>query len=193
MARPRNFNEDQVLDIAIGVFREKGYEGTSTEDLVSAMGIGRQSLYGAFGDKRSLYLAALRRYNTQSVTELLDVGRGASSPMKAIEAILVHFVRHHGRPEASACMGVNAICEFGTSDEDVLSITRQSGKLLEQSLARWINEARDKGEIDKTIEPKAAAQFVAAALTALKVTARGGAAPATSRNIVAYTLRSLSN
>jgi TetR/AcrR family transcriptional regulator, transcriptional repressor for nem operon len=191
MARPRSFDEDKVLDIAIGVFREKGYEGASTEDLVSAMGIGRQSLYGAFGDKRSIYLASLRRYNTQSVTELLDVGRRASSPMKAIEAVLTHFVRHHASPEASACMGVNAICEFGTSDKDVVHITRQSGKLLEQSLVRWIGEARDRDEIDKAIEPKAAAQFVAATLTALKVAARGGAAPNVLRNIAAYTLRSL--
>lgn len=193
MARPRSFDEDQVLDIAISVFREKGYEGTSTEDLVSAMGIGRQSLYGAFGDKRSLYLASLRRYNTQSVTELLDVGRRASSPLKAIEAILTHFVRHHASPVASACMGVNAICEFGTSDKDVAHITRQSSKLLEQSLERWIDEARNGNEIDKAIEPKGAAQFVASTLTALKVAARGGAASIVLRNIVAYTLRSLAS
>ncbi|WP_155737462.1 TetR/AcrR family transcriptional regulator, partial [Agrobacterium tumefaciens] len=62
MARPREFDRDAALEKALRVFWSKGFAATSTDDLREAMGIGRQSLYGAFGDKRKLYLEALDAY-----------------------------------------------------------------------------------------------------------------------------------
>ena len=62
MVRPREFDRDAALDRAMQVFWAKGFAATSTEDLVAAMGIGRQSLYNAFGDKRRLYLESLEAY-----------------------------------------------------------------------------------------------------------------------------------
>jgi TetR/AcrR family transcriptional repressor of nem operon len=62
MARPREFDREEALERATGVFWAKGYASTSTDDLLTAMGIGRQSLYNAFQDKRALYLEALERY-----------------------------------------------------------------------------------------------------------------------------------
>ena len=63
MAIPREFDREIALERATGIFWAKGYASTSTEDLLAAMGIGRQSLYNAFGDKRALYL---RRWNVIS-------------------------------------------------------------------------------------------------------------------------------
>src|SRR5438094_9975113 len=62
MAGKKSFLPEQVLDKAMGLFWKKGYEGTSIEDLVGGMGLGRGSLYDTFGDKHALYLAALSRY-----------------------------------------------------------------------------------------------------------------------------------
>lgn len=62
MARPREFDEEQALDRAMDVFWRKGYQGTSTDDLMEAMGIGRGSFYNAFGSKRDVYLRTLDRY-----------------------------------------------------------------------------------------------------------------------------------
>ena len=62
MGRPRSFDEDTILEAAAGVFVRGGYEGTSIDDLVKALGLHRGSLYQAFGSKRGLFLAALRRY-----------------------------------------------------------------------------------------------------------------------------------
>lgn len=61
MARTRQFDADTALDAAIDVFREHGFEGSSAQMLVAAMGIGRQSLYATFGDKWQLYCSAVRR------------------------------------------------------------------------------------------------------------------------------------
>ena len=63
MARPREFDIDQALDRAMGVFWEKGYEAASLQDLLKAMKIARVSLYKAFDDKRAIYLATLDRYD----------------------------------------------------------------------------------------------------------------------------------
>jgi AcrR family transcriptional regulator len=62
MARPKEFNRDEALNAAIGVFREHGFEGTSAAMLTEEMKIGRQSLYDTFCDKWQLYRASLQRY-----------------------------------------------------------------------------------------------------------------------------------
>ena len=62
MARPKQFDRDEALERAMAVFWRRGYEGTSVRDLVEHMGINRGSLYDTFGDKRTLFLAAVDRY-----------------------------------------------------------------------------------------------------------------------------------
>jgi AcrR family transcriptional regulator len=68
VARQREFDRIDTLDKALEVFWQKGYAATSTSDLLDAMQIGRQSMYDAFGDKRSLYLEALQRHNERAST-----------------------------------------------------------------------------------------------------------------------------
>ena len=92
MVRPREFDRDEVLDRAMRVFWEKGYAATSTDDLLAAMNIGRQSLYNAFGDKRRLYLEALERYQANSTSGHLGRLNGAASPLAGIEALLLGLI-----------------------------------------------------------------------------------------------------
>jgi AcrR family transcriptional regulator len=63
--RPRSFDERQALEKAIQVFRAKGYDGVTIDDLVVGMGVGRPSLYSIFGDKRAIFLRALRAYGEE--------------------------------------------------------------------------------------------------------------------------------
>jgi AcrR family transcriptional regulator len=60
--RPRSFEERDALEKATRVFRSKGYDGATIDDLVTGMGVGRPSLYSVFGDKRTLFLRVLRAY-----------------------------------------------------------------------------------------------------------------------------------
>src|ERR1700743_3498004 len=60
--RPRTFDEGWALEKATQVFRSKGYDGVTIDDLVAGMGVGRPSLYSVFGDKRAIFLRALRAY-----------------------------------------------------------------------------------------------------------------------------------
>src|ERR1700761_2538386 len=84
MARPAEFDRDEAVARAVRVFARHGFEAASTSDLLASIGIGRQSLYGAFGDKRRLFLDALRRYASESRDE---IRRALGRPGPAIDRI----------------------------------------------------------------------------------------------------------
>ena len=84
MARPRNFDEEQVLDAAVTCFWERGYEVTSVRDLSVSMGISAPSLYNAFGDKRTLFARALDHYCATRTYRLLAKIEAENTPADAI-------------------------------------------------------------------------------------------------------------
>ncbi|HUO11312.1 MAG TPA: TetR/AcrR family transcriptional regulator, partial [Caulobacteraceae bacterium] len=89
MARPRRFDRADALQAATEVFWTHGYAGSSADTLVKAMGIARQSLYDTFGNKRALYLEALRAYSAGNVSALVQVLRAETSPLAAIRSVLL--------------------------------------------------------------------------------------------------------
>ena len=190
MARHKEFDREAVLEQAVKAFANRGFGGTSTDDLLTAMGISRQSLYDTFGDKKQLYLAALRHYNEQNVSHLVRVLNTAVSPLKGIEAALLEFA---SRPAAEAplgCMGVSAVCEWGRSDDHITAITDAMGTALLAALERRFIDAKALGEVSSELDAASAARFVGSSLSGLKVTARAGATSAELRAIVQMTLRS---
>ncbi|WP_314411222.1 TetR/AcrR family transcriptional regulator [Streptomyces kroppenstedtii] len=72
MGRPRAFDEDEAVRAAVDLFGGRAYDGVSVDDLVSHLGVHRNSLYKTFGSKRGLYLIALRRHLADDVRPLLD-------------------------------------------------------------------------------------------------------------------------
>ena len=191
MARPKEFERDTALDDAITMFCDHGFEGTSTDALLGKMGISRQSLYDTFGDKRQLYLKALQRYVDDSVAIQIAALNEPSSPLKGVEAVLLAMASKAAIAGAPGCMGIGAICEFGQSDAEVSALIAASGKRLSSALERRLAEAKTKGETGKDVDPRAAAQFVKATVTGMKVAARGGATADTLRNIARMALRGL--
>src|SRR5882672_12798887 len=92
MARPKEFDRDVAVARAMSVFWSKGYAATSTDDLLKAMKIGRQSMYDTFGDKRRLYVEALERYQQESVAGHINRLRSTTSPLAGIEALIVGLI-----------------------------------------------------------------------------------------------------
>jgi len=85
MARPKEFDREIAVKRAVHVFCDRGFEGTSTEDLLRGMGISRQSMYDTFGDKRALYVEALRRYITERVAIQIRILSAEASALKRLE------------------------------------------------------------------------------------------------------------
>src|ERR1700682_134470 len=119
MARPKEFERDEALKAALGIFRKKGFSATSTDDLRLAMGIGRQSFYDTFKGKKETYLEALRKYNSDRVLGYFEIFRKSGSPLRALEGMLTSISEESSKDRALSCLGVSSICEFGPSDPEV--------------------------------------------------------------------------
>ena len=191
MARPKEFDRDTALQKAVDVFCDHGYDGASTEELLRAMDISRQSLYDTFGDKRQLYLQALQQYVADSVGEQIRALNSSPSSLKGVEAALQAFVVNASSAEAPGCLGIGATCEFGVSDPEVTLLLTTADKALQSSLERRINEGKAAGEMSAEIDARSAAQFIKATFAGIKVAARGGAPAETLRNIARMAVRSL--
>ena len=98
MARPKTFDKDHALEAAVKTFREHGYEATSAEMLVRAMGIGRQSLYDTFGDKWQLYRMAVHHYSTVQTTAHIAALRGPARAIDGIKAMVDRVAREARKP-----------------------------------------------------------------------------------------------
>lgn len=187
MARPREFDTDAALDRAIGVFREHGFEGSSAQMLVDAMGIGRQSLYAAYGDKWQLYRAAVRRYGIEESAAHIEALRSGRRALDGIEAMLERIVETADRP----CLGVGSICEFGTSHGDLVDLHALLGAALRTAIADRVRGAQREGDVAADLEPDVIADFLIANMAGLRVAGRGGADRAALAGLATTALRAL--
>jgi TetR/AcrR family transcriptional repressor of nem operon len=174
MARPREFDREEALKRATEVFWAKGYASTSTDDLLTAMGIARQSLYNAFQDKRALYLEALERYQQTTIAGHLRRLNRASSPIAGIQALLLGLISNNDDIRALGCMGVGAICEFGSTDPDIAALRSKVSPALHSRLAERLKEGQAAGEIDRSLDCATAASFIQMMMQSIQLAARSG-------------------
>ena len=147
MARPKEFDRDAAVERATSVFWSKGYAATSTDDLLDAMRIGRQSMYDTFGDKRRLYVEALGRYQQEQVAGHIKRLRTPASPLAGVEALLTGVIAAQKTTREMGCMGVGAICEFGTGDGELAAMRATGNRLLHDVLVEQLAAAKAAGEI----------------------------------------------
>lgn len=175
----------------MGVFWEHGYQATSTEQLLQAMGIGRQSMYAAFGDKHGLYLAALERYQARQNAALLERLRAVSSPLAAIEDILLAVAADAPEGRARGCMGIQSIVEMAGRDPDVVLLARSGTALCEAAFERMVAEAKRRGEVGPHVDERNAGRFLLTTLQGLRISARTGAAPESLRAVAGFAIAAL--
>src|SRR3984957_14269948 len=174
MARPREFDREDALERATGVFWAKGYAATSTDDLLAAMRIGRQSLYNAFQDKRSLYLEALETYQRTTTAGHLKRLNGAASPIAGIKALLLGLISADDHVRALGCMGVGATCEFGSTDPEIAALRAKVSPVLHSRLAERLREGQAAGEIDRSLDCATTASFIQMTMQGIHLAARSG-------------------
>ena len=155
--------------------------------LVDAMGIGRQSLYAAFGDKWQLYCSAVRRYGLGECAEHFDALRSGARAIDGIKAMLDRVVSTADRP----CLGVGSICEFGTSRPELAEIKASLSKSLYEAIAGRIREAQREDDIAPKLDPDEAAQFLMANIAGIRIAGRGGASRVTLTGLANMALRAL--
>jgi len=177
MGRPREFDTDHALDRAMRVFWAKGYEGTSVDDLLSAMGLARGSLYKAFGDKRSLYLAALRRYDAEiidgAVRWLRDPANGDGR--ERIAGLLRSGLEAVRQSDRTGCFLCNASVDQAPHDPAVAEEVRRSMGRLEAAFAEALRAV--PGAPASTAERDAQARQLTANYLGFHVLCKAGDEP----------------
>lgn len=187
MARPKKFDKEQALDAAIDVFREHGFEGTSTELLVKGMKIGRQSLYDTFGDKWRLYCAALSRYAAAETQAHIDALNGEACAIDGFRAMIERVVAD----AKQACLGVNSVCEFGQARPELAEINGAAERRLNNAVVARACEGQAAGEIPNELAAEDIAGFLSASLAGIRIAARGGAGQERLRAMGQLALRAL--
>jgi len=190
MARTKEFDHDEVLQRAIRVFSEQGFAATSTEDLMQAMQIGRQSMYDTFGDKRMLFLAALKTYVTQSCGAILSELQRPGEPLAVLRGALIAFAERKDMASSDGCMGLNALSEFGTRDEEVTSTIRKSASTQKEAVLKLLNAAVAQGTLAQNrVAP--AADFFDGTLAAIRYAAKAGKSRKALREMAVFAGRAL--
>ena len=174
MARPKEFDQEKALHRAISVFSQKGFAATSTDDLMHAMGVGRQSMYDTFGDKRALFLKALEVYVAESVRDINVELQTPGSPLAAVRRALIHFAERKDLSSTDGCMGINAVCEFGMRDEEVTLITRSAARVQRHTLMDTLRRAQLEGELDAQTDIESLADFFDSTLAGIRIAAKTG-------------------
>jgi len=175
MGRPREFDTDAALEKAMRLFWAKGYEGTSVADLTETLGISKPSLYAAFGDKESLFRAALDRYAAGPAC-YVAAALGKPTAREVAEQILrgAADLQTSSR-NPGGCLTVNGAIASGDEAEPVrqaLNAHRTAGVAL---LRRRFEQAKAQHDLPKDSNPASLARFVAAVVYGMAVLASGGA------------------
>ncbi|MCW2973800.1 MAG: ycfQ2 [Thermoleophilia bacterium] len=177
MARPRTFDEHAVIAAAREQFRRTGYAATSIDDLVRATGLGKGSLYGAFGDKHALFLRAYDDYRDHAVdtarAELEGPDAGALDRIRAYVArVSCDSALVPG--EECGCMLSKATVELAGSDDDVAARSLESFELLEAVLVAAIEQAQAAGELDSGADAGRLGVSLLATLRGIELLGRAG-------------------
>ncbi len=174
MGRPRSFDADAVLDKAVETFRSKGYDGTSVDDLERATGLRRASLYGAYGDKRALYLAALRRYDATRTVRMLSRLNEAKNGKAALE-LLFSIVLTECAGDPGGCLMGNAANERGAHDAGVARCVADNRRRLEGGLTAAVLRGKADGSLRGNGDARETARFLLAAVLGMRALAKSGA------------------
>jgi AcrR family transcriptional regulator len=191
VARPREFDEDTVVAAARDRFWDAGYAATSLSDLTSATGLGKASLYGAFGDKHTLYLRIFDDYITSAVQGVKDELGGDDDG--ALDRIRVHLLENArssaGNPRG--CLLARGTAELAGRDEDVAVRSRQAFRALGLAYSAAVEAAQRAGDIDPAADSRALGDLLLAIHRGTEALGRGGADEAALRGLVEAALAGL--
>ncbi len=166
--RPRSFDSDAVMRVISNTFRDGGFSATSLDDIAGATGLNRPSLYAAFGDKRSMYLEALRRLipHIESLGAQVDPARPLASKLKAMCSTSIDGYLS-GENGARGCLAVGTAAAEAVHDPEIRHALREFLLTCDRLVAGWFAAAGYDDADDR------AAMFCSA-VHALGIRARAG-------------------
>jgi TetR/AcrR family transcriptional repressor of nem operon len=192
MGRIRQFDEEEVIDKAVALFRRKGYLATSPRELVEELGISRSSLYDTFTDKRNLFIKALERYKDQTTRWLHELAVNADDPLEAIRQVFqltIDGCLEETMPRG--CFLVNSIVELSPDDKEIITLVQASMKDNEDVFCELIKKGQTAGRITTESTPRALARYLTNCLSGITVSVKAGADRKACKDIVRGSIAAL--
>ena len=158
----KQFEQNEALERAMELFWQNGYEATSLTQLLEGMGIGRQSLYNTFGDKRQLFIAALRHYFQGQMALGAEALAAPLPPLDRIRRLFETFAHRSEQNGACGCFLGNTLAEFGAKDDEVGEIVKEFYGRAQGHIADTLREAQEQGDLAPHLDPDATARTLMA-------------------------------
>ena len=172
--RPRAYEPEVALAKALDLFRKDGFAATSLDDLTAATGMNRPSLYGAFGDKRELYIKSYARYRADARAAMLDIFKTELPIRKRLARIFAVALDIYLSGDAGprGCFTVMTAASEAVADPQIRAMVRDGFSELDKAFAACFRIAKEKSELPETADPQALAQLASATIHTIAIRAR---------------------
>jgi AcrR family transcriptional regulator len=172
--RPRAYQPEIALGKALDLFRKDGFAATSLDDLSAATGMNRPSLYGAFGDKRELYLKSYARYRADARAAMLDIFREELPIRERLGRIYAVALDIYLSGDAGprGCFTVMTAASEAVSDPEIRAMVLEGFSELDKAFAACFRLAIENGELPASADPHVLAQLASATIHTIAIRAR---------------------
>ncbi len=175
MARPREFDIEEVLTKVLDAFWLHGYDATSMSDLEEATGIAKGSLYKGYGDKKSLFTQALNSYLSQANAGLKEAATSSDTGRQTLERIFSGVIEMStGAGVRRGCFSVNTSIELAPHDADVRNRLRKNTRQKEKTIAAILSRGIADGSLRNNLAPEISASYVTTVMNGLQVRGKLG-------------------
>jgi AcrR family transcriptional regulator len=174
--RPRAYEPDVALAKALDLFRQGGFAATSLDDLSAATGMNRPSLYGAFGDKRELYIKSYQRYRDDARAASIDIFRQEMPIRQRLARIYAVALDIYlsGESGPRGCFTVMTAGSEAVADPEIRAMVVDALLQLDRAFANCFRLAKEKGELRNDADPEVLAQLASATIHTIAIRARAG-------------------
>jgi AcrR family transcriptional regulator len=172
--RPRAYQPEVALAKALDLFRKDGFAATSLDDLSAVTGMNRPSLYGAFGDKRELYIKSYARYRADARAAMADIFRTELPIKKRLARIFAVALDIYLSGDAGprGCFTVMTAASEAVADPQIRAMVTEGFTELDKAFASCFRIAREKGELPPSADPHVLAQLASATIHTIAIRAR---------------------
>jgi AcrR family transcriptional regulator len=172
--RPRGYEPEAALGKALDLFRKSGFAATSLDDLSAATGMNRPSLYGAFGDKRELYIKSYARYRADSRAEMVEIFKVEAPIRERLRQMFAVALEIYlsGEEGPRGCFTVMTAGSEAIADPEIRAFVLEGLQELDRAFAACFRTAIEKGELPETTDPKMLGRLASATIHTLAIRAR---------------------
>ncbi len=173
--RPRKFDRETALQQMLLQFREKGYEGASLVDLISAAGIAPPSFYAAFGSKQAAFCEAVDHYVATTGAPVIDALNREIPLNQALESMLQQSINVALSCQAGGCLLIVGVVNCLPENQQAREYLRSMRQLTQRFIAERAERARKQGELREDADTASLADFFHGVIQMISLQARDGA------------------